>query len=230
MGQSVNRIQTQFGAVNIEHDIFFDQRSVVSYNTPATSANAPTAPVPDGVAPQDVDSDASTLFTDGAGDYLYAIRAKNNYGYSAVVPVSTSAITVAGTEAVDIKFAAGAGGNAATGFQILRTKKDDVASYTTVKYYAIAEISAAELTGGYDGGAASIFRDKNRVLANTTSAIVYEQNPDILKYVELFPISRMDFAVTTPSYPFTVLNYGSPLTTMPGKIARIINLGDDITS
>jgi hypothetical protein len=230
MGQSVNRIMTQFGAIQITNDIFFDKKEAIVYNQATNSTKAPAAPVPDATTPIAVNTDTLTRFTDGAGDYLYALRARNRYGLSAAVMVSTTAQAVTATQSVDIKFAAGSGSYAAESFVIYRTKKSDVSTYQTVKYYPIAEISAAELTGGYDGGAASIFRDRNRFLPETNSAIVYEKaNSDILKYIQLLPISRMDFAVTAPSFPFAVLNYGSPQLGMPGKIIRIINLGSDLS-
>lgn len=229
MGQSVNKIMTQFGAIDIMNDIFFDRKDPINYNAAATSDKAPAAITPDGTTPVAVATDATTKFTDGAGDYLYAVRAKNRYGLSAAAVLSATAITVAGTEAVDLKFAAGTGNYAADSFVIYRTKKDDVASSTAVQYFPIFEVAVTDKNAGYDGGAAGLVRDKNRTIANTNSAIVYEPVADVLKYIQLMPTMRMDFAINSPSRRFSVLNYGTPQLSMPGKIVRIVNLGDDLS-
>jgi hypothetical protein len=226
MGQSVNDIQTQFGKIEVVNDIFFDQRPGVLVGKAQTSPQAPSVPVADGVAPTAVVTDTSTLFTDGAGSYLYAVAARNRFGTSAVVAVGT-AQAVTATQAVNVSFTDGGGSYPAETFIIYRTKKDDVTG--TPKFYPIIEVSTAERTGGYDGGAAGLVRDRNRILPETSSAMVYEPIPDIMKYVELMPTSRMDWALVAPSYRFSVLNYGTPQLSMPGKIVRIVNIGSDLT-
>jgi len=224
MGQKVNYIQTQFGKVDVQNDIYFDERAPKKYNTAATSDKAPVVPVKDGTTPIAVNTDTKTKFTDSAGNYFYAITAKNRYGESAMVPINTSAQAVAATESVDLKFAAGVGGYAAEAYVIYRT---DVGAtpYTTADYYPLFEVSVSELASGYDGGAAGLVRDRNRVLANTHSAIVFYNSPEYWEYLQLAPTRRMDFAITSPSRRFSVLNYGTPVWYQPGKMVRIVNIG-----
>lgn len=228
-GQSINKVVTQFGTLDIMNDLFFDNQKSVTSASVVTSAKAPAAPVPDGVTPQAVAADAKTQFTDGVGTYLYAVRAKNRWGMSAPVVISATPLAVAATESVDLNFTAGSGNYAAESFVIYRTEKDDTASSTSVKYHPIFEITASQLTAGYDGGAAGLVRDRNRIVANTTSSIIYEPISDILKYIELMPIMRVDYAPQTLSNRFSIVNYAAPQMAMPGKVARIINIGRDIT-
>jgi hypothetical protein len=224
MGQSVNTIATQFGKISVANDIFFDRRSPISYIRPATSDKAPATPTI-GVPPLAAVTDTKTQFgTDYAADYYYLVTAKNRYGESAPLAMNTSAFSVAATESVDLSFTATAGNYATESFVIYRTDPD-VADRTVAKYYPMYEVSASELAAGYDGAAATLVRDRNRYIPNTHSAIVYASNNQIWEYLQLAPLMRMDFAITSPSRRFAVLNYGSPVLYQPGKISRIINIG-----
>ena len=222
-GQSVNDIQTQFGKLPIKSDIFFDYRKPKKYNALAASDKAPAKPVKDGSAPNAVNTDAKTKFTNHAGTYFYAVTAKNRYGESAIEPINTTGQAVTATQSVDIKFAAGSGAYAAESFVIYRTEADP-ASYQTADYYPIFEVSVAELAAGWDGGAATLVRDRNRFIAGTHSALVYENSPEIIEYLEFGPTQKMDLAITSPSRRFLVLNYGCPVLYQPGKVSRIVNI------
>lgn len=227
MGQKVNNIQTQFGDIAIAEDIYFDERPPKAYNAAASSDKAPIVPVVGG-APSAAVTDVKTSFTDSAGSYFYAVTAKNRYGESAMLILDTTAEAVAATEAVDLQFTAGVGGYAVESYVIYRTDKN-VTPYTTAKYYPLFEVSISELASGYDGAAAGKIRDRNRVLANTHSAVVFYNAPEYWEYLQLAPTRRMDFAITSPSRRFSVLNYGTPVWYQPGKMTRIINIGKDFS-
>ena len=223
-GQSVNDIQTQFGKVPIKSDIFFDYRRPKKVGAAATSAKAPASVVPDNANPITVVSaDAKTKFTNHAGTYFYAVAAKNRYGESALVGLNATAQAVAATESIDLKFAAGAGAYAAESFVIYRSKADQ-ATQATADFYPIFEVSVAELTAGWDGANSGLVRDRNRFIAGTYSAMVYQNSPDVLEYLEFGPTQKMDLAITSPSRRFLILNYGCPVLYQPGKVARIVNI------
>lgn len=224
MGQSVATITTQYGKVTIENDKFFDRKEAKAWNAGASNDKAPAAVTMDGLTPIAVATDTKTKFGDSAGSYFYAVAAKNRYGEAPMQIVSTSAQAVATTESVDLKFTATAGAYAAESFVIYRTEAD-VANYQTAKFYPIFEVSTSELTAGYDGGAAGLVRDRNRILPNTFRALVYYKSPDIMEYLQFAPTMRMDFAQTSPALRFAVLNYGTPVLYQPGKIGIIYNIG-----
>ena len=227
MGQKVNVIATQFGNINIKHDIFFDRKVPVLYNAASTNAKSPATPTVGGT-PTAVNTDASTKFTDGAGSYFYGVRAKNRYGESAMLLFSTSAQAVLATQSVDLSFSQTDNAYAAESFVIYRTKVD-ATPYTTAKFYPIFTISALERTNGYDGGTAGLVRDRNRSIAGTYSALVMDFNPDVVALKQLAPMMRMDLARTSPAYRFMVLCYLTPVIYAPKKIAKITNIGSDIT-
>lgn len=230
IGQSVGGIRTQFGRVNIENDIFFDQKIPVSYNEANEHVKAPAAPVKDGSAPATVvNTVATSKFTGFTGTYFYGVRARNRYGMSAMTVLNTTAVTVtAGTDAVDLKFTAGVGNYAATSFVIYKTVKN-TASYTAPKvFHPVFEISATELAAGYDGsGAANEVRDRNLWIPNTQSALVCKIDPEYMEYLQLAPIMKMDLAQTAPATRFMVLNYGTAAMYLASKIVRIVNIGSD---
>jgi hypothetical protein len=222
MGQSVNNIQTQFGFVGVESDVYFDRKTIKRYNTAATHAQSPAKPTKDGSTPIAVNADTKTKFV--AGTYYYAVTAKNRYGESAMEVINTSGQAVTALQSVDIKFAAGTGNYAAECFVIYRTEASP-ASYTTANYYPLFQVTAAELATGYDGAAATLVRDRDRLKANTHSAFVMSNSSEMWEYLQLAPTMRMDFAITTLSRRFAVVNYGTSVLYQPGKVARIINIG-----
>lgn len=229
MGQKVNDIQTQFGKIDVVNDIFFDRKTPKAYNAAATSAKAPAAPTAVNNTSVDIqDADTSTKFTDGAGSYHYAVTAKNQFGESAMVLMNTIAQAVATTESVNLTFVAGVGTYPATAFTIYRTKKD-VSNYQTAKFYPIFTVKLAEHTAGYDGGDAGVVRDRNRFLPESHTAMVLDTTKEMWDYIQLAATMKIDFAITTLARRFAVVNYGTPLWYMPGKVCMIHNIGHDIT-
>ena len=229
-GQSVNDIVTQFGKVDVVNDIFFDRRVAKVYNAPASNAKASAAPgLTINSCLEVVSADTKTKFTDGAGTFFYAVTSMNRYGESAMVLCNNAAQAIAATESLDITFTAGVGTYAATGFRIYRTKKN-TANYTTAKFYPIIDISLAEHTAGYDNASAGVVRDRNRILPDTHRALVMSPSDEMWEYIQLAATMKIDFAITTLARRFAVINFGTPVLYMPGKISVIHNLGSDITT
>lgn len=227
MGQSVNNVTTQFGKIDIKNDRFFDERKPITSGKQATSAKAPLTPIR-GTAIKVNTADTKTNFGQHAGSYGYLVTAKNRYGESAPLNVTTDgARAVASTESVEFGFTAGVGGAyQATSFVIYRTKKNAVLNANT-EYYPIFEVPANQMTTGYDTAAANCVRDRNRIIAGTKSALVYYNDNQINEYLQFADTMKMDFAVTAPSRRFAILNYGTPVYYQPAKIVRIVNIGEE---
>ena len=224
MGQSVNKIQTQFGPVDVITDIFFDYKTSKAYNEAATSAKAPAAPVAAGNLTNNV-TDTNTQFTDSAGNYWYGVTAKNRYGESALTLFDTAVQAIAATEACDLTFTHTDGAYAAECFVIYRTEKN-ASAYTTAKFYPIFACTRSDFGTGVDGAAAGSVRDKNRWIANTHSAIVIDNSLDVWALKQLAPIMRMDLARTSPSFRFMILAYLTMVLFAPKKLSRIVNIGN----
>ena len=228
MGQSVNDITTQFGKVAIKADKFFDWNQPAKLGRGKTSDRSPNAPVADGSTPIAVAVDAKTQFGAAhAGNYFYAVAAKNRYGESELVLLNKSGAVqaVGATQSVDLKFT-GAVSSAypETCYVIYRTEAG-AADSATADFYPIFEVSTTERAAGWDGAEAGLVRDRNRWIAGTKSALVYFNGSEMNEYLELGGTMKLDYAIVGPRRSFSVLNYGTPVLYQPGKIARIINIG-----
>lgn len=225
-GLQMTSTATQFGDIDFMADPFFNSQPARLASSQATDAKAPAAPVKDGSNPVKIkDADTKTRFTNHAGSYLYAVAAKNRYGESALTKLNDSAQAVTGTQSVDLKFTAAVTSTYPTqSFVIYRTEADP-ADPATALYYPIFEIPASALSSGYDGADAGSVRDRNRFIAGTRSALVFKNDSSLLEYLQLADTMKMDYAITSPSRRFSILNYGTPCLYAPGKFVRICNIG-----
>lgn len=226
MGQSVNDVTTQFGKINIKNDRYFDVRKPIRAGKGATSPKAPV--IPTVRVKIEAKTDTKTNFGRHAGAYGYLVTAKNRYGESAPLRITTAgALVVTATQSVEFGVAAGVGGAyEASSFVIYRTKKNAVLNDTT-EYFPIFEVPVSKMANGYDGADANCIRDRNRIIAGTKSALVYYNDNQINEYLQFSDTVKMDFAVTAPSRRFCILNYGTPVLYQPAKIVRIVNIGDE---
>lgn len=224
-GLQVTSIATQFGDIDFMADPFFGMKPSRLYTSLATDDKAPAAPTAGGTAVKVVDADTKTRFTNHAGTYLYAVAAKNRYGESALTRLNTTAQAVTAQQSVDLTFTAATNSVYPTqAFVIYRTEADP-ANAKTAQYYPIIEIPASLLTSGYDGAAAGSVRDRNRNIAGTQSALVYRNDSSLIEYLQLADTMKMEYAITSPSKRFSILNYGTPVLYAPGKFVRICNIG-----
>ena len=83
----------------------------------------------------------------------------------------------------------------------------------------------AQLTTGYDGGAAGAVRDRNRFLPGTNQAMLVQSDTDVYSFKQLAPLMKMDLATLAPSTRFMILMYGTPMLYAPKKMVRYINIG-----
>ena len=223
MGQRVVSFDSQFGQIGLNHDVFFKKLPSKNSTSAATSNKAPATPVWDATTPVAVVSsvDASKFKTSDAGNVYYAVSAINRFGESQLAIYSTAAAVVANC-AIDLKYAAGVGTNAATAYRIYRTK---VGGTATGQFYPIFEVSVAELTAGYDGAAAGKVRDINHFLPDCDQAMLVQFDNEVIEFAQLAPLMKMDLAVLSPSFRFMILLYGTPFLYAPKKMVRYINIG-----
>lgn len=221
MGQRVRKFESQFGEIDLNYDIFFNQAGYKTASSPATSPNAPAPVTISAVTPVASDTDAK-WGTGDAGTYVYAIGANGRYGDSALTVFATPTAIVAGG-AVDVTFTPTAGVNTATAFTIYRSQPG--ATPATAKFYPLFQVSLTQLTAGYDGALAGKVRDRNRYMPDCNEAFLIQENDEVFEFKQLAPLMKMDLAITGPAYRFMVLLYGTPLLYAPKKMVRFINIG-----
>ena len=223
MGQRVQAFDSQFGQIGLNHDVFFKKQPSKSAASAATSTKAPVTPVWDNSAPATVQSSVagSKFAAADAGNVYYAVSAINRFGESKLAIHSTAVAAVAGC-AIDLKFAAGVGTNAATAFRIYRTK---VGGTATGEFYPLFEVSVSELTAGYDGASAGLVRDMNHFLPDCEQAMLVQFDNEVIEFAQLAPLMKMDLAVLSPAFRFMILLYGTPFLYAPKKMVRFVNIG-----
>ena len=211
------QVTMSFGDIKLEHDVFLSKKSKgVLSGASATSVNSPNAPTSSTATV--AATDTSNQFQAGfAGNYKWAVRAKNLYGFSALTELDAgAAVAIAATEAADLTFADGGGANPATGYEILRTESNlDI-------YYPIFEVSTSELSAGYNGAAAGKVRDRNYSIPNTEDSIVVDL-ARTLEIKQLAPMMKLNLATTAPATKFMILCYWLLQLTAPAKAVKFVN-------
>lgn len=223
MGQKVNQFASQHGTIDLKDDIFMAQPLARKTTAAATSSKAPAVPVD--VSAADV-VDGSNRFTSFTGDYFYAVSAKNKYGESALTALNGGVLVSVGAgDSVDLKWTAGAGAYAATGYVVYRSAKTPTTALAATDLYPLFEVSVAQLAAGYDGGAATFVRDRNRFIPNTQKAFLVQNDNQVWSFKQLAPLMKMDLALLAQARRFMVMLYGTPILYAPKKFVTFINVG-----
>lgn len=223
MGQRVQSFDSQFGRIGLNWDIFFNKKPSRTSVSPATALLAPPVVVSVALTPVAVDASASWAATD-AGNYFYAVAALNSYGESQLAQIGAAAAAVVTGGSIDLDFTDGGGVNPATAYVIYRSNKG-AASYAAATFYPVFTVSVAENAAGYDGAAAGLVRDRNRMMPNTDQAILLQQDNEVVEFAQLAPLMKMDLAITSPAFRFMILLYGTPFLYAVKKMVRFINIG-----
>jgi hypothetical protein len=228
IGTIAKSIDTTIGEVALMPDKFMANNKSRTTSSPATNAKAPAAPV--SVSLTVTADTTSKLQTGETGTVYYAVAARNRFGESALTQIGSAAATLAVGSSVDLRFTAGVGANSASCFVIYRSVVTSASSIADVEMFPIFEVSAAELTAGYDGGAAGRVRDRHRFLPNTEKAFLTEMVDEVLSFKQLAPISKLDLAVISMSKQFITFMFATPQLYAPKKKVIFINCGKRLTA
>lgn len=227
-------IGTQFGNISTKQDLFMKNRSFSRLATDgATSGKAPATPT--SVSAALTATDASSRFAAGEahtgelGSVFYGVAAGNQYGESSIriLGSDTTKIALAAGVSVDLSWSATAGAYSASYYVVYRTKLSSATNAATsaVPFYPLFKVSVAELAAGYDGGAPTYVRDRNRFLPDTEDGFSCEMAEEVVTVRQLMPISKIDLAVTGPSNQFMTFLWATPIVGTPKKMVRFINVG-----
>lgn len=234
MGQLITKFQSMYGVIDLDYDIFAAKPNSAGKTlaSAATSNKAPAAPTSVGVTV--ATGDGLSKFSDGIGDYFYAVTAINRYGESALTQLGATITVANADDAVDLEFTATAGPYTPVAYVIYRTETDPAASAANSTFYPIMTIPASgsdakrgSLANGVDGAAAGEVRDRNRFLPNTEEGMLLDSSIDVIQFKQLAPLMKMDLAKLAPADRFMVLLYGTPFLYAPDKMIRYVNIGRD---
>jgi hypothetical protein len=215
VGANIPDVNTPFGKVNLNPDVFLNAGKVVPAG--ATSANAPTAPASIAAAAMD-GADGVWATHGGAGAYDYSVTAVNRFGESAPVAIA-AAVTVGAADlakgfALTITNAAVVG-SAPEYFNLYKTEPGK-----TTKML-VARIRAASVAAN----GTTTFRETGYNMAGTTKAYVGELSPQVIAVKQLAPLMKMDLAVLAPAYRWMILCYLTFILYAPKKWVQFVNVG-----
>lgn len=229
IGMNVNSVMTQAGVLELNPSVFLRRLPVPP--SAATSANAPAAPASvTGTAADTSTGNFEKGAPTGTVYYGYAVTAANRFGESAPVFILTNNVAMTAAHAaaarsiaLTITNAASIGTFAPEYFRIYRTAPlaTDTMSVAVADYSLIMQVPADSQTAS----ATTAASDVNFLLPFTEIAYMLEQTPSVLTFRQLLPMMKLDLAVTSPSYRWLILMYGTPLLFAPKKALRLINIG-----
>ncbi len=217
-GTVVDKFNTHGGAVNMEPNIFLKKTKELP-----TSASSPKAPA----APASVTgalslADAGAEFgKSGAGTYKYYVAAANRHGESVPKEIDAPIVLTSGDLSKTVTLTvtnASSSAEAVDYLVIYRTEADGD------KAYQIARVAVASA----NASAVTTFVDKDEVMPNTYTAFMGELSQQVVEFLQLAPMMKMDLATLAPSYRWMILLYGMPVLYAPAKWCRFRNIKSEI--
>jgi len=230
VGMSVSSFGTQAGEIESNPNVFIRKQPVPP--SAATSANAPASPasIADG-ATTGTTGDHTKGSPAGTTYFNYVVTACNHFGESAPTAVQGGTVDITQANKVTGHYVPLTITNPGTigafppeYFRIYRS----VASTTNTVPAAMSSYSLVMQvpTSSQTASGTTVVNDVNLQLPFTYTAYVGEMTPSVLSFRQLYPLMKMDLAVTGPSLRFLMLLYGVPLMFATKKWLRLINIGE----
>lgn len=212
VGVNVRSIDTSFGAVPLDDNIYLAVRKAIAT---ASSTSAPAMPggggAPSFVAGAVGGGETSLFGAADAGNYRYKIVAHGANGRSA--PTASGAVAVAAGQKVTITVGSGN----ETGIAYFEIFKSPLAGALGDETW-IADVA-------YNTGGATVYTDLHQEIGGTTWSFAVTYDPEIYKFVRLLDMMRREIPVTALARLFAYLLFGSPLVTVPTKLYAWKNVG-----
>lgn len=206
-GISINGLTTPFGDIRLNPDIFIPVSTTPNSSAVGSSSSRPASPTVNSItaAPE-----GTSKFDSGdAGTYIYKIVACNRYGKSA--PVQTNSVTVAKGDKVTINVTEGS--PAPSYYEIYRTAAGGAASTARL----IMRVPRS--------GATQDIVDINRFLPDTARGYMLTQSPEVLKWKQLAPFTKIPLATIDTSIRWMQVLYGALQVMKPLQCGMFINIG-----
>ncbi len=230
VGQSISRIDTNGGMIELNATKFVQKTK--SAGVASTSPNAPATPasIAAGSATGSTGNFTKGDPAPGSSTYVnYVVTACNRFGESAPTAVQVAVVTVTTTvKSTNQYFPLTITNNASIGafapeyYRIYRSEASptNAVPQSMSSYYLIAQVPAASQTAG----GVTVFNDLNYQLPNTYTAYLLELSPAVIQFRQLLGMMKMDLAVLGPAYRWMVLMYGTPIMFAPLKGLRYLNI------
>jgi hypothetical protein len=184
VGYDVSKVQTTAGAIDLKPNLFLRPRTGVRQIASGVSAPAATFTA-SGAA-------AGTGSAFAAGVYQVKVTAVNDSGESA--PVASAAVTLTAGQNIDVTLASVPAG---------------VKSW---KLYVSAPGGAAgseKFMGNWANVGAGVYRCAAAKLAGLGEAFLLDMSAENMRFKQLAPLSKINFAIVTTALEFAIVLYGA---------------------
>lgn len=201
VGYDVSKVQTTAGAMDLKPNLFLRPRGRA--RAKAVNANCPA--VPGAVATADGGAATGTL---AAGTYKLKVTEVNDFGESS--PIQAADVTLAAADS-----------------SIVMTMPAPQAGTKYFKVYRSAAGGAAgteEFIGNYRTGL-SAYIDKGVKQPGLGEAFMMDLNAECMRFKQLSPLSKINFAVVTTALEFAVVLYGALFVYAPRFSGVFRNVG-----
>lgn len=200
VGYDVSKIQTTAGTIDLKPNLFLRPRAGV--RAIAVSAQAPAATFTVAGA------NAGTGGLLEIGTYQLKVTAVNDAGESA--PVASAAVTVAAGENIDI------------------TIGSIPAGVKHFKVFISAPGGAAgteKFAGNFANTGAGVYRLKGAKKAGLGEAFLLDMSAECMRFKQLSPLSKINFAIVTTALEFAIVLYGALFIYTPRFNCVFMNAG-----
>lgn len=209
-GISIKGVRTPFGDINLNPDIFIPDSVLAPAAAAGPAAQRPGTPAVGVLASPLYGGPNTTYWAAGdVGTYIYKVVAASRYGKSA--PVTTASIAVAAGDQVDIPVTDAGPGT--TFYDVYRSDKNGAAS------------TARHIMRVRRTGAVQTIVDLNRFLPNTSKGYMLTQSPEVLKWKQLAPFTKIPLATIDSSIRWMMVLYGALQVMKPLQNGMFINIG-----
>ena len=201
VGYDVSKVQTTAGAIDLKPNLFLRPRSgvralAVNAQAPAASFTATATPTGSG----------SSL---AAGIYQVKVTAVNDAGESS--PVSSAAVTITGAqENITVTIAAAPAG------------------VKTWKLYISAPNGAAgteKFAGNWANAGNGAYVSSGKKIAGLGEAFLLDMSAECMRFKQLAPLSKINFAIVTTALEFAIVMYGALFVYTPRFNCLFSNVG-----
>ena len=201
VGYDVSKVQTTAGAMDLKPNLFLRPRGRA--RSKAVNANCPGLPGAFTLA----DGGASTGKLE-AGDYRYKITEVNDFGESSPLQ-DAGAVTVSANGSVVITMPAPQAGTKY--FKVYRSAVGGAAG-------------TEEFVGNYRTGL-SAYIDKGAKVPGLGEAFMLDMQAECMRFKQLAPLSKINFAIVTTALEFAVVLYGALFVYTPRFNGVFENIG-----
>ena len=202
VGYDVSKVTTTAGSIDLKPNLFLRPRA--QFRTYAVNANAPALGAA-AVASADLGAGQGSLV---AGTYQYKVTFVNDFGESA--PVQAAAAVVAADN---------------SGVELT------VANMPTCKYIKVyrsaanGAVGSEKFIGNYKFIPSGVYVDSGAKEPGLGEAFLLDLNAECMKFKQLAPLSKINFAIVATALEFAIVLYGALFVYTPRFNAFFKNVG-----